>query len=428
MINKMVDENSVFDNYNLPDNWEIKTIGEVAVINSGGSAPQGDHYYFGEFPFVRVSHLSTDSFNIMNCDHITTEAIRKYKLKKFPKGTIVFPKSGASIYLEKRAIISEDSYIVSHLCTINAKSPKIDQMYLLYALKHHRFSADKSDGYPTLSLSEIRNTSIPLPPLPEQRAIANVLSTVRRAIDATERVIDAARELQRSMMKHLFNYGPVPVYEVDKVKLKETGIGELPMSWTHEKLGDVSEKPQYGYTETATFKKVGPHFLRITDIQNSGYVNWGEVPYCVCSEEDFQKYSLQKGDILVARIGATTGKSYIVFECPPSVFASYLIRIKPTRDLLLPSFLHQFMNTKFYWTQINARKGGRLKQGVNIPNLQELFVPLPEIHEQKTIVHILETLDEKIKNELTRKSLLETLFTSLLHHLMTGKLRVPYEQ
>lgn len=193
---------------------------------------------------------------------------------------------------------------------------------------------------------------------------------MRQSIEATERVIAAARELKRSLMKHLFTYGSVPIDQADQVVLKNSEIGEVPVEWEVVKLGVVTEKPQYGYTETASEKPIGPHFLRITDIRDNGIVNWATVPYCKCSNDDFEKHELISGDILVARIGATTGKSFIVEKSPPTVFASYLIRLRGLLGKILPSFLYHYMNTNLYWSQIDATKGGRLKQGVNTRLLQ----------------------------------------------------------
>ena len=76
-------------------------------------------------------------------------------------------------------------------------------------------------------------------------------------------------------------------------------------------IEDIAEKVDYGLTEKAKDKKVGPKFLRITDIQDDK-VNWETVPYCKCDEKEFEKNKLEVGDIVFARTGATTGKSFLV--------------------------------------------------------------------------------------------------------------------
>jgi type I restriction enzyme S subunit len=264
---------------------------------------------------------------------------------------------------------------------------------------------------------------VPIPPLSEQRAIAHVLRTVQRAKEATERVIQATQELKKSLMYYLFTYGSVPIEEAEKVPLKETEIGLVPEHWEVVRLGEVCLKPQYGFTESATNQRVGPKFLRITDIQNS-QVNWNTVPYCEISDELLKRYRLEPGDLLFARIGATTGKTLLIRECPEAIFASYLIRVRVNLNFLLPEFLFYFTQGNLYWSQINTAKGGRLKQGINIPVLSSLLVPLPPISEQRIIARILEAVDKKLQVEEARKQVLDALFNSLLHNLMTAKIRV----
>ena len=167
---------------------------------------------------------------------------------------------------------------------------------------------------------------------------------------------------------------------------------DLPEHWKAVRLGDYIFRPEYGYTASATHDSIGAKFLRITDIQDSG-VNWRDVPYCKCDEDTKKKYLLVPGDIVIARIGATTGKAFLVDECPESIFASYLIRVK-TKSPLLSPFLSTYFRTEDYWRQIRQNKGGRLKGGVNIPILQTLKIPLPPLPEQHAIAHVLQTIQE----------------------------------
>jgi len=249
-----------------------------------------------------------------------------------------------------------------------------------------------------------------------------VLGAVQEAKEKTEEVIKAAKELKKSLMKHLFTYGPVSIKEAEKVKLKETEIGIMPGDWELIRLIEEIDKPQYGYTASAIQRELGPKFLRITDIQNDK-VDWKNVPFCKCSKKNFEKYALNKRDIVIARIGATTGKTYIMREDIGSVFASYLIRIK-TKQNLNSYYLYHFTKSSIYWKQIHSHKGGRLKQGINIPILSNILIPLPRLNIQNKIVRNLMPIDQKIQVEQNKKKALEELFKSLLNNLMTGKIRV----
>jgi len=226
------------------------------------------------------------------------------------------------------------------------------------------------------------------------------------------------------MMKHLFTYGPVSLKEAENVPLKETEIGPMPEDWEVVKLGDIGEF-QYGYTETASGKKIGPKFLRITDIDLTGSkIKWADVPYCKISDKDYLKYKLNDKDILFTRIGATTGKTCIVKSPPESVFASYLIRYKADLEKALPFFIYHFTTNKEYWNQINVSKEGKLKKGVSSSQLKTFKIPLPPLPVQQKIASILSAIDEKIEAEENKKKALEELFKSLLHNLMTAKIRI----
>jgi type I restriction enzyme, S subunit len=187
----------------VPEEWEIMPLRLLGQISAGGSAPQGSHYFGGTHPFVRVQHLDEDGYEVRRWDLITDEAVQRYRLRLFPPGTIVFPKSGASIRLEKRAILARPSYLVSHLCAIIPNYDIVNGDFLFFALKRIPLAAEKAEGYPTLSLTEIGQRLVPLPPLPEQRAIAEILRAVDRKIEAEEARQRALEALFRTLLHDL---------------------------------------------------------------------------------------------------------------------------------------------------------------------------------------------------------------------------------
>ncbi|HHN1609894.1 TPA: restriction endonuclease subunit S, partial [Pseudomonas aeruginosa] len=143
------------------------------------------------------------------------------------------------------------------------------------------------------------------------------------------------------------------------------------MSWPMVKLGDVAERVDYGLTASAKEDNEGPRFLRITDMQDDA-VDWSTVPSCECSEKEFKENELSVGDIVFARTGATTGKSFLIRNLPrPSVFASYLIRVRPT-DEVDSKYLAYFFKSPQYWFQITAMAEGAAQPGVNSSKLKEL--------------------------------------------------------
>jgi type I restriction enzyme S subunit len=158
------------------------------------------------------------------------------------------------------------------------------------------------------------------------------------------------------------------------------------------RLGDLAESIDYGVTASASDQPVGPKFLRITDIQD-GRVDWRGVPWCDCDSNSAAEAQLQPGDIVFARTGATTGKSFLIRDCPTdAVFASYLIRVR-VGDSADPLFVSHFFKTPNYWAQIAKGARGAAQPGVNATTLKGLRIPLPSLPEQRRIANILDRAD-----------------------------------
>ncbi len=146
---------------------------------------------------------------------------------------------------------------------------------------------------------------------------------------------------------------------------------------------------QYGFTAKANPDPIGPKFLRITDIQD-GRVDWDLVPFCKATEAEIAKFRLSPGEIVFARTGATTGKSFLIKDEVEAVFASYLIRVKPVGGRALPDYLAYYFQTPDYWDHVTAGTEGAAQGGFNASKLGRLEIPLPPLEEQKQIVAVLD--------------------------------------
>jgi type I restriction enzyme, S subunit len=193
--------------------------------------------------------------------------------------------------------------------------------------------------------------------------------------------------------------------------------------WEVKALASVSAI-NYGYTESATSEPVGPRFLRITDIQDD-CVDWNRVPFCKIESSDLPKYRLDSGDIVFARTGATTGKSFLVDAPPEAVFASYLIRLRLLDEKLLPEFVMLFFQTADYWQSIKDGSSGSAQGGFNATKLGALKISIPPLAEQQRIVGL---LDEAFVGIATAKANAEknlqnarALFESHLQSVFTQR-------
>lgn len=203
--------------------------------------------------------------------------------------------------------------------------------------------------------------------------------------------------------------------------------------WKETNLGDICTDISYGYTASAVSEKVGPKFLRITDIVTSR-IDWNSVPYCYADDATMQKYKLENGDIVIARTGATTGYNKIMknINCN-AIFASYLIRYKIDIKLAYPQFIGHILQSKYWYEFIDAIAGGSAQPGANAKELASYDILLPPLPEQKAIAGVLSSLDDKIdllhRQNKTLEAMAETLFRQwFVLRQPFDKLSVPAQQ
>jgi len=268
---------------------------------------------------------------------------------------------------------------------------------------------------------DFKQIPIPLPPLEEQKAIADILSTVQNAIEKTEKVIDATKQLKKSMMKHLFTYGAVAVDEIDKVKLKESEIGLIPEHWGVVRLGDIvnfkiGRTPPRKNKDYWTNGKY--YWVSISDMKNPYINNTSEMVSEKAHKEIFKEKLTPAGTLLMS-FKLTIGRTAILNV--DAYHNEAIISIYPKENKVLKEFLFYYLPAVDYSNlQDKAIKGNTL----NTSKLNKIPIPLPLLDEQQKIANILTTIDHKIQAEEKKKQALQNLFKTLLQQLMTGKIRV----
>ncbi|MCF7732254.1 MAG: restriction endonuclease subunit S [Akkermansiaceae bacterium] len=272
----------------------------------------------------------------------------------------------------------------------------------------------------------LNERSLPLPPLPEQKKIAHILSTVQRAIEAQEGIIQTTTELKKALMHKLFTEGlprrrpgegGPPRHEPPK----QTEIGPVPESWEVVELGEIAkiERGKFSHRPRNEPRFYGGEypFVQTGDVSNcDGYVR----SYTQTLNEDGLAISkmFPAGTILItiaANIGFT-GILQFDSACPDS-----LIGITPNENVHT-EFLNYYLITQQPEMDRMAPKG--TQKNINIQFLKPWPVPLPSFEEQREIAEAFSATDRKIRLANRKRSQLQDLFRTLLHQLMTAHIRV----
>lgn len=370
--------------YEVPENWVWVRLGAIAEIVTGGT-PSKKHpeYYGGNFPFYKPSDLDQGRLTYDASEYLSEEG--KNVSRIIPKNSTAVCCIGS---------IGKCGYLMCEGTTnqqINSAIPKINSLCLYYYLCTENFVQDllsmaSATTIAIVNKSKMESCAFPLPPLSEQQRIVERIEELFAKLDeAKERLQEVADSfaVRKAAILHNAFTG-----ELTKQWRRENGVSDE--SWEESNFGKFTVS-QYGYTEKAHWEKVGPKFLRITDIQDNK-VDWDEVPWCPIDEAGMKQYAVQIGDIMIARTGATTGKSYLICDDVEAVFASFLIRLKVVDKNLDYNYLYGYMQSEDYWRQITDFSSGIAQPGVNANKLKQIKFKCPSLSEQHEIVRLIDDL------------------------------------
>ena len=417
---------------NLPEHWKVVKLSNQRLFSFENGIWKGKKAPLEECAVVRNTNFTSDGYLDLTDVaflHIEQRHLAKKKLKW---GDIIVERSGGGPKQPVGRVVFFDlddgkycfSNFTSRLRVVdeNTVSPFYLFFYLLYFYEsgQTRKLQHGTTGIRNLIFEDYKNSGVPLPPLPEQRAIAHILQTIQAAKAARQHELTLERERKAALMDHLFSYG------TKGEPRKGTEIGEIPESWEVVRLEKLHEFIQYGTSRRCNTDKSGVPVLRIPNIV-SGKVNIADLKFIEPSEKEFQSLLLEIGDLLFVR---TNGRKEYTGRCAvfqgefqDSLFASYLIRVRLKPDTVLPEFVQLYTMTPKGRSYLSGRASNAAdgKFNINTQTIKSVLLPVPVFSEQCKIVETCCAFDDKIAALEQETARLDELFHAMLDELMTGQ-------
>ncbi|MEW6417773.1 MAG: restriction endonuclease subunit S [Nitrospirota bacterium] len=458
---------------NLPKYWIQTKIKDVCELINGRAFKPSEWASEG-LPIIRIQNLNNDNANFNYCNFRVDE---KYLVNN---GQLLFAWSGtpgtsfgAHIWRRGRAVLNQ------HIFKVEINEENMDKNFLMHLLNRnvdeYIRKAHGTAGLAHITKGKFENSLIPLPPLPEQHRIVSkieeLFTRLDAGVEALKKIKAQLKRYRQAVLKYAFegklteewrekHKGEIePASELlEKIReerllqgrrksdnppippllkggkkgfvgARNDNLPRLPEGWVWTRVGMISEMIQYGTSEKANEDSSGIPVLRMGNIQD-GKLNYEDLKYFPKSWSQLDDFFLKAGDVLFNRTNSAelVGKTAVYKSYyPPSVFASYLIRVKVNKNAYSPDLLASFINSFYgrqYIASVVSQQVGQAN--VNGTKLSLMPIPLPPLPEQHKIVEEIErrfsVADEGEKTVEQSLKQAERLRQSILKKAFEGKL------
>ncbi|GAA9443935.1 restriction endonuclease subunit S [Helicobacter pylori] len=392
----------------LPLNWQRVRLGDIAEIIGGGTpSTQVASFWNGSINWFTPTEIGITKYVHKSQRTITLLGLKKSSTKLLPIGTIL---------LTSRASIG-DCAILKVVATTNQGFQSLIPLekinneflyYLILTLKNKLLKLASGSTFLEVSPNKIKNLLIPLPPLNEQIAIANILSDVDNYLHALRALILKKESVKKSLSFELLS---------QRKRLK--GFNQ---AWQRVRLGDIAEikrgaspRPIENPKWFCANSNVG--WVRISDISKNSRFLYKTAQKL--SKKGIEKSRFIKQNSLIMSMCATIGKP-IITKIDTCIHDGFVVFENPKIDL---NYLYYFLcYIEKEWLE-SGQQGSQVNLNVDLIKNKEVFYP-KDLNEQSAIANILSGLDNEITSLKNKKRQFENIKKALNHDLMSAKIRV----
>lgn len=388
----------------IPVDWEATSLGQILTFEYGESLPGA----------LRKKGKT----NVYGSNGIIG---RHDKYLVYGPGLVIGRKGTVGAI----AWSKDDFWPIDTTYYVSARQTKEDLRWLYYLLLSSRLEKlNASTGVPGLNRDIAYSEIIPLPPLVEQKKIAEILSTVDEAIEKTDQIIEKTKEGKNWLLEILFSYG------INNSKYKANAeVGKMPEKWNVETLGNlISIKHGYAF-KSQHFGSEGPILLTPGNFKENGGLYFNErnlKRYYGAYPEEF---TFLKDDLVIVMTDLSSyckilGNPALISLSETVLHNQRIGKVVLNDNKIDKKYLYYFFLSKRYKKTIISTATGTTVRHTAPDRIYRLKIALPSLEEQQEIVEILSSIDAKLDKEVTGKNKLEILKTGLMQVLLTGRIRV----
>lgn len=389
-------------------NWTYKKLGEISSFRRGLTYSKKDEVSSSTKQVLRANNIELDThtlnFEDIKCIDENFDIAEDKKLKA--NTIFICMSSGSMQHLGKVAFVDRDyDYAFGgFMGLIVPNADEIHSKYLFYSFLSSRFQTiihkeGKGININNLKFSDLSDFSIPVPPLPTQRAIVAELDTLNEILDKKRQQLKELDTLAQSIFYDMFG-DPV----------------ENEKGWEVKKMGEVCDSVSYG-TSSPACENGKYKYLRMNNLTYSGYIDLSNVKTINLPDESYEKYVVRKDDILFNRTNSRelVGKTALFNLDEEMIIAGYIIRVRVHQHEVLPVFIVKYMNTPFIKDYLyNLCKGAVNQANINSKELQNIPLYVPPLFLQQSFARKVEAIEKQ--KELINTSIkeVETLLNATM--------------
>lgn len=417
----------------LPQDWPVRTLTEIADrIESGGTPSRAVLAYWGG----GISWVTPGELTNLGLKHLheTRESISVEGLSA--SGATLLPKD--ALLVTTRATLGSVVLAGRPLATNQGFKSIVFDRSIDPSFYFHFFRmllqelARRASGTTFLEISgkQFGQIEAPVPPLMEQRRIAEILDMVDRAIRSKERLIAKLEQTKRGLLHDLLTRGIDESGHVREPQrhpdqFKESILGRIPINWSVQSVGEACSLVQDGTHLPPPRVSVGPLLLSVRNMVGGKFVQTDadtRIPWSFFHAMH-RAWKIRSGDVLLAVVGATVGKTARVDELPPFTVQRSITVLRGNQDVLDNEFLFEVLSAPEFQRQIRTVVNQTAQPGIYLAELRKLHLPVPPADEQRQICERSAAVKRQSNSALAELRKLRLLKQGLANDLLTGRVR-----